>query len=184
MRLLVLSLLLLPGCKNALQSGQSASLDSFDLQQMTDDMAMKIAADPEVLASFNSAGPLVVVVQPVENRLTGEVIPRGTAEIFTARIRSLLSKSARERFQWVMNRDTFYQLRGRELDGVEIGPSPEAVSPQYALTAIFSNLVNVDPTRRSAYYLCTFQLTNLDDRTILWTDRYEVKKMAVKGFLD
>jgi hypothetical protein len=29
-----------------------------------------------------------------------------------------------------------------------------------------------------------YELTNLEDRTLLWTDKYEVKKVAVKGFLD
>jgi hypothetical protein len=32
--------------------------------------------------------------------------------------------------------------------------------------------------------MCTYQLTNLEDRTVLWTDKYEVKKQAVRGFLD
>ena len=175
---------LLSGCQNAVERGQSATLDSIDLQQMTDDMAMKIAGDPEVLAAFKEGGPLTVVVQPVENRLTGEVIPRGTAQAFTVRVRTLLAKSSRGKFQWIMNRDAFYDLRIRELEGVDMGPSPEAVNPKFALTAIFSNLVSVDPNRRASYYLCTFQLTNLQDRSVLWLDRYEVKKMAVKGFLD
>jgi len=181
---LFITLAFLSGCANALQHGQSSALDSVDLQQMTDDMAMKIAGDPEVLQTFAREGPLVVVVRPVENRLSGEVIPRGQAEAFTARVRTLLSKTAREKFVWVMNRDTFYRLRESELEGIEVGPSPDATNPRYALTATFSNLVSVDPNRRAAYYLCTFQLTDLDLRTILWADRYEVKKIAVKGFLD
>ena len=91
---------------------------------MTDDMAMKIVADPEVQAAIAREGPLKVVVQPVENRMTAEVLPRGPAEAFTARVRSLLSKHAPDRFTWVMNRDAFYRLRGRELEGVDLGPRP------------------------------------------------------------
>lgn len=148
---------------------------------MTDDMAMKIAADPEVLAAINSGGPLKVVVRPVENRLTGEVLPRGEAMVFTARVRSLLSHHAPGLFTWIMNRDAFYDLRGRELEGVDLGPSPDAISPQYALTATFSSLTDEDRKRRSAYYLCVYELTDLSGRTVLWSDRYEVKKIAVKG---
>jgi hypothetical protein len=144
---------------------------------------MKILANPEVQAAIAREGKLKVVVQPVENEMTAEVLPRGPAETFTARVRALLSKHAPDRFTWVMNRDTFYDLRGRELD-VDLGPSPEAIDPQFALTAIFSSLTNESSRGRSSYYLCRYELTNLKDRTVLWTDRYEVRKRAVKGFMD
>jgi hypothetical protein len=75
-------------------------------------------------------------------------------------------------------------LRGRELEGIDLGPSPDAVNPQYALTAKFSTLTKEDAKRRSAYYLCVYELTNLQDRSVLWTGSYEVKKNAVKEFLD
>ena len=171
------------GCTTAVQSGYSTALDATDLVAMTDDMSRKIVADPEVQAAIEQSGKLRVVVQPVENRMTAEVLPRGPAEAFTARVRALLSNHAPDRFTWVMNRDAFYALRGRELD-VDLGPSPEAIDPEYALTAIFSSLTNETSRGRSSYYLCTYELANLRDRTVLWTDKYEVKKTAVKGFLD
>jgi hypothetical protein len=177
---------LLIGCGggDVTRTGQRAALDSFDLQKMTDAMAISLAGDAEVLSAFQQSGPLRVVVQPVVNRLTGEVIPRGQAEAFTARVRVLLSRSARERFTWVMNRDSFYRLRASELDDVDLGPSPDAIDPQYALIATFSSLTDEDPKRRAAYYLCQYELTDLSGRTVLWADKYEVKKLAVKGFLD
>ena len=58
------------------------------------------------------------------------------------------------------------------------------MQPQYALTAKFSTLTNEDSRRRSTYYLCVYELTDLNHREILWTDKYEVKKVALKGFLD
>ena len=173
-----------PGCTSAVQSGHNTALDGTDLVRMTDDMARKIVGDPDVQAAIEREGRLKVVVQPVENRMTAEVLPRGPAQAFTARVRTLLSRHARDRFLWVMNRDTFYSLRGQELEGVDLGPAPEAVNPQYALTAIFSSITNESSKARSSYYLCVYELTNLQDRTVLWTDRYEVKKRAVKGFLD
>jgi hypothetical protein len=184
-RVAIFPLFLLAGCMsdNVTRVATYAALDSFDLQQMSDDMAMKIAGDPDVLAEFNAHGPLKVVVRPVENRLTGEVLPRGEAEVFTARVRQLLAKHAPDRFTWIMNRDAFYALRARELD-VDLGPSPEAINPEYALTAIFSSLTDESSRGRSSYYLCRYELTSLRDRTVLWTDKYEVKKSVVKGFLD
>lgn len=182
--LLASSSLLLSSCTNAVQSGQNTALDGIDLVQMTDDMAMKIAADPEVQRAIAERGALRVVVQPVENLMEAEVLPRGQADAFTGRVRTLLSKHAPDRYQWVMNRDAWYGLRGRELEGVDLGPAPEAVSPEYALTARFQSLTDEDKKRRTATYLCVYELSNLTDRTILWADRYELKKSVVKGFLD
>jgi hypothetical protein len=173
----------LQGCANAVQHGHNTALDGVDLVRMTDDMAARIVADPEVQAVL-ARGPMRVVVQPVENRMTAEVLPRGPAEAFTARVRTLLAKHAPNQFLWVMNRDAYYRLRDHELEGVELGPAPEAVNPEYALTATFSSLTSEDPKRRSAYYLCVYELTDLARRNVLWTGSYEVKKLAVKGFLD
>ncbi|HWP41242.1 MAG TPA: hypothetical protein VNL70_09970 [Tepidisphaeraceae bacterium] len=177
-------LLLLAGCKSVLEAGHNTALDWVDLVKMTDDMAMRIAGDPEVQRAYAERGPLKIVVQPVVNAMTAEVLPRGPAEAFTARVRSLLAKHAPDRFIWVMNRDAYYRLRDRELQGIDPGPSPEAISPDYALTATFRSLTDEDPKRRSAYYLCVYELSSLADRTVLWTGSYEVKKIAVKGFLD
>jgi len=172
------------GCGTAVSHGVNTALSGVDLVTMTDQMAASIAGDPEVQAAIAREGRLVVVVQPVENYMRGEVLPRGQAEAFTGRVRTLLSKHAPDRFVWVMNRDAFYNLRGRELDGVDPGPSPDAMNPRYALTAKFSSLGNETQKVRTSYYLCSYELTNLADRSVLWTDAYEVKKTAVKGFLD
>ena len=110
---------------------------------MTDDMAAKVLADPEVQGAIAHEGQLPVVVQPVENLMTAEVLPRGPAETFTARVRLLLSRHAPDKFLWVMNRDAFYRLRARQLEGgMDLGPSPDAVQPKYALTARFSSLTD------------------------------------------
>lgn len=170
--------------KNALEAGQSSALDQIDLISMTDKMALSLANDPDVNRIFRLRGPLRVVVQPVENRLTAEVLPRGPAQLFTARVRTQLERNHSPMFVWIMNRDTFYALRDQEIDGVEAGPSPDAINPEYALTATFSSISDEDSKHRSIYYLCTFDLSSLSDRTRIWTDSYEVKKIAMKGFLD
>ena len=171
-------------CTSAVQSGHNTALSGDDLVKMTDDMAMKIAADPDVQAEINQHAPLAIVVEPVENRMRAEVLPRGPAEAFTGRVRTLLAKQRIDKFLWVMNRDAFYHLRKRELDDVDLGPEPGRVQPQYALTATFSSLADEDPKHRSSYYLCVFDLTDIQRRTKLWTGSYEVKKVAVKGFGD
>jgi hypothetical protein len=176
--------LLAAGCATAVQSGYSTALDGVDLVTMTDDMAAKIVGDPEVQAAIREQGKLRVVVQPVENRMVAEVLPRGPAELFTARVRTLLSQHAPDRFTWIMNRDAFYNLRDREVEGVDLGPSPDAIDPRYALVARFHSITDESRRHRSSYYLCVYELTDLETRNVLWGDKYEVKKTAVKGFLD
>lgn len=177
-------LLLAGGCaRNVLSAGHNTALDSVDLTTMTDQMARSMAAEPRVRQTIERNGPMVVVIQPVENRLTGEVLPAGQAEAFTARVRVLLSQHAPESFSWVMNRDAYYRLRQREMD-VDLGPAPDRIQPQYALTARFSSLTDESSKRRTAAHLCVYNLTNIATGELIWTDRYEVKKTAVKGFLD
>ena len=179
-----LILLFVSGCASAVSQGTHTALSGVDLVQMTDDMAQKIVADPDVQAAIAARGPLKTVVLPAENQMQGEVLPRGQAEAFVGRVRTLLARHAPDRFTWIMNRDTFYQLRAREIEGVEPGPSPDAISPDYSLSAVFTSLANEDAKHRSNYYVCRYELSDLKDRSVLWTGAYEVKKVAVKGFLD
>jgi len=171
------------GCTSAVQSGRNTALDSADLVKMTDDMAMQIVASEPVQNAITRDGQLKVVVEPVVNMMRAEVLPRGQAEAFTARVRVLLARHAPDRFVWVMNRDAWYRLRESELD-IDLGPAPEAINPEYALTSRFSSLADEHRKGRDSYYLCVFELTNLQTRTLLWSGSYEVKKIAVKRFLD
>jgi hypothetical protein len=180
----IFSLLLLFGCTNAVQSGHNTALDSVDLVKMTDDMAARIIADPQVQDAIAQQGKLRVVVEPVENDMTAEILPTGPADAFTARVRMLLANHAPDKFTWIMNRDAFYHLRQRELEGVDLGPQPGDVQPQFALTAKFSSLTDENNHGRSSYYLCVYELTDLAHREVLWTGSYEVKKRAVREFLD
>ena len=176
---------LVAGCASAVKNGQSTALSGVDLVSMTDDMSAKIGGDASVNAAITSHGPLKIVVLPVVNELRAEVIPTGQATAFTGRVRVQLARHAPERFVWCMNRDAFYDLQRRELDlKIDPGPSPERVQPDYALTATFSSLTEENRKRRDSFYVCAFQLTNLRDSAVLWAGSYEVKKEAVKGFLD
>ena len=172
------------GCGTAVSSGESTALDFFDLNAMATQMSQSIAGDTQVREAIEERGSLRIVVQPVENRLRGEVLPLGQARAFTAKVRHLLAEADTGDYTWINNRDTFYALRGRELEGVDLGPAPEAIDPEYGLTATFSSMADDNKHERQAFYVCTFQLTNLQDRTVLWEDVYNVEKRAVKNFLD
>lgn len=177
---------LVGGCGSAVSSGHNTALDSVDLQKMTAEMATGIAGSPQVQAAIAQEPDhrLKIVCQPVINQMVGEVLPRGQAEAYTARVRDLLSEHASDRFMFIMNRDEFYDLRRQELSGVSLGPDPDAINPDYALTARFNSLTNENADQRNSYYLCVYELTSLRDRTVLWNGAYRVQKVAVKGFLD
>lgn len=172
------------GCGNAVATGTSTALSGYDLETMADQMAQSIMADPDVQAAVAEEGPLRVVIRPVRNELTGEVLPRGQAEAFTAQVRTLLTRARTGNFIWINNRDDFYAMRARELEGIDLGPSPDAIDPNYALVATFRSLASDDKRGRSAFYQAIFQLTDLLERDVLWIDSYTVKKSATKNFLD
>jgi hypothetical protein len=180
---LLLGSCLLASCSEnaAVSHGQSSALDSANLVEMTDDMTQKILGDSEVQSEMAKKGRLKVVIQPVENKMVGEVLPRGPALAFVARLRSLLQDNAPEKFAWVTNRDAWYALRNSETDP---GPDPDRVQPEYALTARFSSITDESSKHRASYYLCVYSLTDLQNGTLLWTGKYEVKKAVMKGFLD
>lgn len=181
--ILILAALSAAGCTSAVQSGRNTALDSVDLVKMTDRMAASIGSNAQVRAAIQREGRLRIVVQPVQNEMQAEVLPPGQAQAFTARVRALLSQHDPGDFMWIMNRDAYYRLRQKELD-FDLGPSPDAVNPQYALVARFRSLADESSSHRSIAYLCVYELSNLQTRAILWTDHYEVNKIAVKGFLD
>jgi hypothetical protein len=175
--------IVLVGCANAIQSGHGTALDSFDLDETSSRMTASILASPQVREAIAREGPLRVVVERVENRMTGEILPRPEAEAFTARIRLALAEHAPDQFVWCLNRETFERLRGSELDNVR-GPSPDRVHPRYVLWGHFHSLTHEDSRIRRSSYLCLFELTDLNRSTTLWSGRYEVSKRAVKGMFD
>lgn len=181
-------LALVGGCGSAVGTGRSTLIEGDDLLRITDDMAMKIAGSEAVQQAIAREGALKVVVLPAENRMRAEVLPTGVRDAFTARVRSLLARHARDQFVWVMNRDEFYRMRRRELqpqtEAIDLGPPPQSIQPRYALSATFYSMSNETSEQRSTTYLVVFELSDLERRTTLWTDKYEMKKAAVKGFLD
>jgi PBP1b-binding outer membrane lipoprotein LpoB len=179
-----LLLTLLAGCagnNTAVSHGKSTALDAANLEEMTQQMTDSMLKAQGIQSAIASKSRLKVVIQPVENKMVGEVLPRGEKELFIARLRLLLQDRAPNQFAWVVNRDAWYNLRGKELDP---GPDPDRVQPEYALTARFSSITDESSKHRSSYYLCVYNLTDINTGQVLWTDKYEVKKSAVKGFLD
>jgi hypothetical protein len=184
-RLLVLAWLaiVVGGCAGAVGAGASTALDGIDLEQMTDQMARSIAADPQVQQAIAQRGTLRVVVLPAENHMRGEVLPTGAAYAFTARVRTQLGLAMPGQFEWILNREAFYSKR-QELEGLDLGPAPDAVDPQFALVARFYSLTGETMAIRSSDYLCAFELSDLETRTVLWSDTFRTRKSVRRTSLD
>ncbi len=173
------------GCASAVSAGTNTSLSADDLTAMTDRMAMSIVAAPGVQEAIAREGKLRVVIQPVENYMSGEILPAGQKRAFVTRVRELLAGGGtRDRFVWIMNKADFYAVRGSELETHDLGPSPDSMQPTHELTARFDSLTNVTSSARSSGYLCAYRLVDLRTREVVWADKYEVRKTAVRGFLD
>ncbi len=160
-------------------------LDSHDLVAMTDKMASAIASDP-VIARLTSHGPITIVLTALKNN-TDQIIPRNQGDIFLHRVRVLLTahQSLRREFIFVLNRAAYQRLAAGELPGIgPLGPDVNRLQPLYALQATFYSDNKVSPEYRSAYYLCTFYLTNIRTGRIIWEGTYETKKAVHSGFLD
>ncbi len=151
---------------------------------MTEKMAMSLGGDPEVRAAAAEQGSLKVVVLPVQNYMTGEIMPEGQKKAFVGRLRALLQQQTPTTFTWIANRDAYNYVRSAELEGVDAGPNPDSLQPRYALQGRFDSLTNVSAIVRSVSYLCVFELLDLQTRETIWADSFELKKTAARGFLD
>lgn len=160
-------------------------LDSHDLVAMTDKMASAIASDPAI-ARLTSHGPITIVLTPLRNN-TDQIIPRNQGDIFLHRVRALLTahQLLRREFIFVLNKAAYQRLAAGEQPGIgPLGPDVNRLQPQYALQATFYSDNKVSPEYRSAYYLCTFYLTNIRTGQMIWEGTYETKKAVHSGFLD
>lgn len=152
-------------------------LQSKDVLQASDSLAMDLLSLPELNESRTQ---WTVVVDKVEDH-TRDYLFRGDYNIFLRRLQTNLARQGHGRIQLVENRDKFYNLRGRELEGEredqfgQRGPgparAPDATNPQYALYAKAMDL----PGRGTTYYNLQFQLVDLQKRTIAWQNDYEVR---------
>jgi len=147
---------------------RDAGLQSKDVVAASDDMAMKLLADPELNASHTQ---WTIVVDHVDNKT---VDARHDLDIFLERLKTNLARHGRGRVQLIENRDKLRDLQSKELENSASNggaPGPAGIQPDYSLYAKIMEL----PNRGTSYYLMEFTLTDLKTRQLAWTDSYEVK---------
>ena len=155
-------------------------LQSKDVVTASDKMAMDLLSDPNLNASKTQ---WTIVVDHVDNQSSD---PRANLDIFLRRLRTNLAQQGRGRVQLIENRQKLNELQSRELDpgagagerdtygqgsGQSSTAAPARIQPDYSLYARISDL----PNRGTNYYYVEFTLTDLRNRTIAWTNAYEVK---------
>ena len=147
--------------------GRDRGLQSKDVVQASDQMAMDLLADPELNASREL---WLMVVDRVENQT---VNARHNLDIFLQRFQTNLARHGKGRVQLVQNRAKLRDLQARELEveRTDGQPGPKGIQPDYSLSATISEL----PNRGTSYYYVQFEVTDLRDRRLAWTNAYEVR---------
>ena len=154
-------------------------LQSRDINEAADQLAADLLSDPELNRSREQ---WTVVVTNIEDKTRDRQFMTDY-DIFLQALKARVAKQGRGRVTLVTNRDRFYNLRDRELEGGgrdEFGQgggggagraAPQAVSPDFALTGVVRDL----PRRGTIYYQMEFTVEDLMRRTTAWTGSYEVK---------
>ena len=152
-------------------------LQSRDINEAADQLAADLLSDPELNRSREQ---WTVVVTNIEDKTRSRQFITDY-DIFLQALKARVAKQGRGRVTLVTNRDRFYNLRDRELEGGgrdEFGQgggggraAPQAVSPDFALTGVVRDL----PRRGTIYYQMEFTVEDLKRRTTAWTGSYEVK---------
>jgi hypothetical protein len=150
-------------------------LQSKDLIEATDLMAQSLLTLPELQLTDRQ---WTIVATGVRNQTLQQ---RQSYDIFVDRLKTSIGKYGRGRVQLIEQRDTFRDLQARELEpgftdefqqgGSRPAPGPAGIQPEYALYGTMQEM----PNRGTSLFRAEFQLVNLRDRRVVWTDDYLVR---------
>lgn len=150
-----------------------SGLQSKDVVMAADKMSREILADP----TLNASSTAWTIVVSDMNNLTTDRSYRVNFDIFLQALKGDLAQKSTGRVQLVENRDTFHQLRSKELEGGDAPgpgpgqPAPTPINPTYALTGTAMDM----PNRATNFYQLEFKLVNLNNRTLAFDRIYQVK---------
>jgi hypothetical protein len=174
----IVMLLAMSGCSSA-PKAQTTFLQSVDLIDMTDRMAESFAHNAAMTSRGQSDQPWIISINRVTNH-TNQIIPDREKWLYIARLRAQLAQSnlARERsLVWIIPPER-WPIVAEEL-GVSREPYGLRMNPTHQLTAEFYALTNTSGQGRSDAYFCDYQLVDLASGTLVWEDKWEVKRAIV-----
>ncbi len=171
--LCLLSALPLAACGGA-PKARTTFLNSVDLIEMTDRMAESFAGDQDMSARTPQSEQWIVSIARMQN-LTNQVIPDRERWLYIARLRAQLQQSEiarRRNIIWIIPPERWPIVQA------ELGDMPLELrrKPTHELTAQFGALTATSGRGRSDVYLCEYQLIDLHDGRIVWSDKWEVKR--------
>ena len=167
------------GC-GAPPRAETPFLRSVDLIDMTDRMAESIASAPAVVARRPTDEPWIISINRISNH-TNQIIPEREKWLYVARLRGRLAPSnlARERHLiWVIPTERWAIVAAELPDASE--PYGLRLDPTHQLTGEFLALTTTSGSGRTDAYLCSYQLVDLEDGSIIWEDQWEVQR-AIRG---
>lgn len=148
---------------------EDRGIQSKDLVEATDLMSIDLLGLPEL---NDSRQRWTIVSTYMDNDTTRR---HDQYDIFINRLKTKLAREGHGRIALIENRDRFHDLQARELeptgDARRDPPGPAGVQPQYALYGRVEEL----PNRATSTYRFEFNLTDLRNRTVVWTNDYLVK---------
>lgn len=151
-------------------------LQSRDLVDMTDKLAADLLKIPQIA---NNPNKIVIQVTSIRNQTS---TPWQNDQIYLARMRTLLAKYAGNQIAFTLPPQQLAQLQqqtlGENKGGFEqnsrgAAPTSGRLIPQYALTGVFYDL----PNSATTYYLCEFQLVDIQTGQLIWDGKYEVRTL-------
>lgn len=164
------------GCASGPPVVRTTFLQSVDLVEMTDRMAASLAEAPAITDRTPDSPRWVVSMDRIVNR-TNQVIPDGQKWLYVARLRGLLARTdlAREAsIMWVMPPAQWSRVAGELDDPRE--PLELRTPPTHQLTGTFLAQTLTSAAGRSDTYVCSYQLIDLSDGSLVWEDAWEVKR--------
>lgn len=179
--LLTMCAIALAGCGGA-PKVKTPFLQSVDLVEMTDRMAESFAASEVIALRASDLQPWVISVYRVINH-TNQLIPEREKWLYIGRLRAMLGRtdvSKQHALIWIVPPERWPQIAEAMNADVEHEPLNMRMTPTHVLTAQFNALTNTSAQGRSDAYLCAFELLELSNGKIVWTDSWEVKR-AVSG---
>ena len=144
-------------------------LQSKDLLTATDAATADLLALP---ALNDSRTQWTIVASEVFENQTSRRTP---FNIFIDRLKTQVARQGHGRVQIIENKARFHGIQGNELEGGAPGPDsapfPAGIQPQFALYGKVAEM----PNRATSTFRFEFNLTDLRNRTIVWTNEYIVK---------
>jgi hypothetical protein len=159
----------------------SAKITPVSLVEFSDQASQRLAQDigamPEIRGLNDSGKRATIIVGDINNK-TG-IVSSNDFEMMRSRLRQnlLTSNYARDRMKFVTERARMGAIRDRE----RVGPNENNAEPaNYDAESSFAlngDMYRVARGNTNRYYM-EFQLVSFATNEIIWSDRYEMGKIA------